>query len=65
MNSAELDQLTSQVDHLMNMVETLQDENILLRQKIATHIKERTYLQHKNQLAAKNIRQIIKQMKEA
>ncbi len=64
MNPIELEHLGYQVDHLMHLVETLQFENATLRQKMAMHIKERTRLQHKNERAVKQIKQIIKHFKE-
>lgn len=64
MNPVELDHLEIQVDHLMRVIETLQFENATLRQKMAMHIKERTRLQHKNDRASKQVKQIIKQIKE-
>ena len=64
MNTLEINHLEMQVDHLMRMIETLQFENASLRQKMATHIQERSRLQHKNQDAAKQIKQIIRHIKE-
>ncbi len=64
MNSTELDHLEIQVGHLMHVIETLQFENAALRQKMAMHIKERTRLQHKNDRGIKQVKQIIKQIKE-
>lgn len=63
-NPVELDHLEMQVDHLMRVIETLQFENATLRQKMAMHIKERTRLEHKNDRAVKQVKQIIKQIKE-
>jgi uncharacterized protein (TIGR02449 family) len=60
----ELDHLEMQVDHLMRVIETLQFENATLRQKMAMHIKERARLEHKNDRAVKQVKQIIKQIKE-
>ena len=64
MNAIELDHLDLQVDHLMHMIETLQFENATLRQKMAIHIQERARYQHRNQRAAKQVRQLIKSIKE-
>ena len=64
MNQIELDHLGFQVEHLMHLIETLQLENATLRQKMAMHIKERTRLQHKNERSTKQVKQIIKQIKE-
>ncbi|HLB55991.1 MAG TPA: TIGR02449 family protein [Coxiellaceae bacterium] len=65
MNSPlELDHLELQVDHLMRVIETLQFENASLRQKMATHIQERSRLQNINERASKQVKQIIKQIKE-
>jgi uncharacterized protein (TIGR02449 family) len=64
MNSVEINQLNSQVDQLMHLVNSLTQENAVLRQKMAVHIQEQTRLQHKNIFAAKQIKQIIKQLKE-
>lgn len=64
MNPVELDHLEMQISHLMHMIETLQFENATLRQKMAMHIQERTRLQHRNQRAAKQVKQIIKNIKE-
>lgn len=64
MNSVELDHLETQIDHLMQLLETVQFENATLRQKIAVHAQERARLQHRNQRAAKQVRQIIKNIKE-
>jgi len=60
----ELTQIESQVDNLMRVIDTLQFENAALKQKIAVHIKGHASLQYKNQRTAKQIRQLIKQMKE-
>jgi uncharacterized protein (TIGR02449 family) len=64
MSQIEINHLGFQVDHLMRLIETLQLENATLRQKMALHIKERTRLQHRNERAAKQVKQIIKQIKE-
>lgn len=64
MNAPELDHLEVQVTHLMHVIETLQLENASLRQKMAIHIKERTRLQHMNERATKQMKQVIKQLKE-
>lgn len=64
MNSVEINQLNSQVDKLMHLVSSLTQENAALRQKMAVHIQEQTRLQHKNVFAAKQVKQIIKQLKE-
>ena len=64
MSQIELDHLEFQVGHLMHLIETLQLENATLRQKMAMHIKERARLQDKNQRATKQVKQIIKQIKE-
>ena len=64
MNLAELNHLGSQVDHLMQWVDTLRLENASLRQKMAVHAQDRARLQHKNQRASKQIKQIIKQIQE-
>lgn len=64
MSQIELDHLGFQVEHMMHLIETLQLENATLRQKMALHIKERTRLQHKNDRATKQVKQIIKQIKE-
>ena len=64
MNLAELNHLGTQVDQLMHAVESLRLENASLRQKIAVHAQDRARLQHKNQRASKQIRQIIKQIQE-
>ncbi|MCX7121433.1 MAG: TIGR02449 family protein [Gammaproteobacteria bacterium] len=64
MKTVELNHLETQVDHLMHLIETLQFENVSLRQKMAVHIKERTRLQYKNQRASKQVKQIIKNIKE-
>ncbi|PIZ04745.1 MAG: TIGR02449 family protein [Gammaproteobacteria bacterium CG_4_10_14_0_8_um_filter_38_16] len=64
MNATELDHLVMQVDHLMQLIETLQFENAGLRQKMAVHIQERSRLQNQQDRIAKQIKQTIKQMKE-
>ncbi|OGT48467.1 MAG: hypothetical protein A3E82_03985 [Gammaproteobacteria bacterium RIFCSPHIGHO2_12_FULL_38_11] len=64
MKTFELDHLGTQVDHLMRLIETLQFENASLRQKMAMHIKECTRLQYKNQRASKQVKQVIKNIKE-
>ena len=64
MHPIELTSLESQVEHLMRTIDALQFENNNLRQKIATHIQESARLQHKNQRAAMQVKQIIKHMKE-
>ncbi len=60
----DLTELESQVDNLMRTIDVLQFENAALKQKIAVHIKGHASAQHKNQRVAKQIRQLIKQMKE-
>lgn len=65
MNTVELDRLEMQVERLMHLISTLQHENASLRQKMAMHIQVQTRLHHKNESAAKQVKQIIKQLKEA
>ncbi|GEM_PF-5760975 len=64
MNPVELDRLEMQVERLMHLISSLQHENASLRQKMAVHIQEQTRLHHKNESAAKQVKQIIKQLKE-
>jgi uncharacterized protein (TIGR02449 family) len=64
MNPVKFDHLEIQIEKLMHMVGSLQYENASLRQKMAVHIQEQTRLQHKNESAAKQVKQIIKQLKE-
>lgn len=64
MKLAELNHLSTQVDHLMQFIDSLRLENASLRQKIAVHAQNRAKLQHKNQHASKQIKQIIKQIQE-
>ena len=64
MKTLELNELESQVNHLMRLIENVQLENAALKQKMAMHIQERTRLQYKNQRAAKQVKQIIKNLKE-
>jgi uncharacterized protein (TIGR02449 family) len=64
MNVIEMSELEAQVNRLMHTIETLQLEIASLRQKMASHIKERTRLQHKNECAVKQIKQLIKNIKE-
>lgn len=64
MNSVEINELSTQIDHLMNLVNALQQENAALRQKIAVHIQEQTRIQHRNENAKKQVKQIIKQLRE-
>ncbi len=64
MNSVELNCLEMQVEKLMHLISSLQHENASLRQKMAVHIQEQTRLQHKNESAVKQVKQIIKQLKE-
>jgi uncharacterized protein (TIGR02449 family) len=54
-----------QVERLMQLVSSQQHENVMLRQKMAVHIQEQTRLHHQNESAAKQVKQIIKQLKEA
>lgn len=64
MQSAKLQHLSMQVDHLIQLIETLRLENATLKQKMAVHIKERTRIESKNQRAAEQVKRIIKQIKE-
>lgn len=64
MNLVKFDRLEMQVERLMHMIDSLQHENALLRQKMAVHIQEQARLQHRNETAAKQVKQIIKQLKE-
>ena len=49
---------------LESRLESLEFENAALKQKIAVHIKERARLKSKNERIAKQIRLLVKQMKE-
>lgn len=64
MSAVEFDQLIQQVDRLMQFVSHLQLENATLRQKMAVYIQEQIRLHHKSEFATKQIKQIIKQLKE-
>lgn len=50
---------------LESRLESLEFENAALKQKIAVHIKERARLKSNNERIAKQIRQLVKQMREA
>ncbi|MCX7125840.1 MAG: TIGR02449 family protein [Gammaproteobacteria bacterium] len=64
MKTLELNHLETQIDHMMRLIDSLQLENAALKQKMAMHIQERTRAQYKNQRASKQIKQIIKTIKE-
>lgn len=64
MATAELDRLELQVSHLMQLIDVLRSENAMLRQKMMGSMKERTRLQHKNERALRQVKQLIKQLKE-
>lgn len=64
MSAHEMTQLSLQVDQLMKIVDSLQSENQLLRHKVATYIQENARLQHRNERASTQLKQVIKQMKE-
>ncbi|OGT25668.1 MAG: hypothetical protein A3I77_04725 [Gammaproteobacteria bacterium RIFCSPLOWO2_02_FULL_42_14] len=63
-SEAQLDQLELQVSHLMHLASALRSENIVLRQKMAESVKDRARLQYRNQRAARQVKQIVKQLKE-
>lgn len=65
MSTIEFDQLKIQVDRMMQFITHLQKENALLRHKMAVHIQDQTRLHHRTEAAAKQVKQIIKQLKEA
>lgn len=64
MQTASLQHLSMQIDHLMQLIETLRLENATLKQKMAVHAKEKTRLESKNQRAAEQVKRIVKQIKE-
>lgn len=63
-NTIELSGLEYQVDYLLRSLERLQAENASLRQKLAAHVREHTYLAHKNQQVAVRVKKVIAQLKE-
>lgn len=65
MSTIEFDQLQTQVNRMMQVITHLQQENALLRQKMAVHIQEQTRLHVRNEAASKQVKHIIKQLKEA
>ncbi len=64
MTTLELSGLEYQVDHLLRSLERLKAENISLRQKLSSSIRERSELLEKNRKAADKIKKIISQLKE-
>lgn len=63
-NTIELSGLEYQVDHLLRSLERLQAENASLRQKLASHARERAYFINQNQHVAGKIKKIIAQLRE-
>lgn len=64
MTTLELSGLEYQVDHLLRSLERLKAENISLRQKLSSSIRERSELLEKNRKAADKIKKVISQLKE-
>ena len=60
-----LEHLSLQIEHLMQLSDGLQAENTVLREKIGVQVKKQARLQMKHGVVAKQIKQALKQMKEA
>ena len=64
MNIAELTDLELQIDHLIHSIERLKAENLSLRQKMGSSIRERTRLKEQNQNVTVKIKRIIHKLRE-
>ncbi len=64
MSTVELQDLETQVSHLMRSVEQLKLENHSLKTKLTHSIRERAQLQDQGKVAARKIKSIVSQLKE-
>jgi len=64
MNTTELDALETDIDHVLSSLEQLQFENLSLKQKITSILKDRTLLDQKNKRAATEVKKILNRLKE-
>ena len=64
MSTVELNDLETQIDHLMRSVEQLKLENHSLKTKLAMSFRERTHLQSQLKMARERIVMIISKLKE-
>ena len=64
MSTAELTELESQVDYLIQSVKQLKSENLSLRHQLASNAKERSRLHTQNQKAAEQVKKIVSQLKD-
>lgn len=65
MNTAELSDLETQIESLLESLNRLKQDNHALRNQLAMSAHERTQLQEKNQAAADKIRRIISQLRDS
>ena len=56
--------LEQQVTRLLQAYSAIKRENTMLKQQLAASVKERANLQTKNQALAKEVKQIISQLKD-
>lgn len=64
METVLLNELELQVEHLIQELENLNSENKMLRQRLATAVSDRSILQERHHVAAKQIKTIMGQLKE-
>lgn len=64
MNSVELNDLGLHIDHLIDLISKLKNENQVLRNRLASTIRECTVLRDQNQKACMQIKKIVEQLKE-
>lgn len=65
MNTAELTDLETQIDNLLESLNRLKQDNLALRNQLAVSAHERSQLQERNHEAAEKIKTIISQLKDA
>lgn len=64
MEASQLADLELQVDYLLDFVQRLKSENKNLRQRLAEAVQGRSELQERHFEAARQVKQIINQLKE-
>lgn len=65
METVELNQLESQIDHLVNTVTQLQQDNRTLKNQLSNVTSDRNRLATKMERAALQIKQLITELREA
>jgi len=65
LHSSEMAELEYQIEHLLHLLDKIKAENTALKNKVDSMTRKRNILQQRNATAGQEIKNVVRQIKEA